>query len=425
MTCKHSVLSIQRITYFSIFLAVLFLENNVYAQVTIGSDQKPSSGALLDLKQNPDGTSTKGMGLPRVLLTSLKIPDNETSLSATIDGATSMWDKDEHIGLMVYNVSEYDKCDSYTFRPGPYVWNGESWERLGIAEKEGPGVKTYIDTRDGERYLYRRFGDAGEWMLEHLRYVPRKEDYPDMPNFPTDIQAGYESGSSIDKLYYYPNADASTPGVPPTTWRPNQGILYTFSAATLGVQDEETTNQGVTEYDPEAGGPLNPIQGVCPPGWHIPSDKEWSMLEKEIYNNANQYSQYSQGNGLPFDPEEWDPSWETDGNGPRGASVGGEGNIIPGHGYAMLSQCPPIGSTTLTEGKSLSALKGGFDIILSGAAMGGMFEGYGLVAAFWTSSVAEEEGAWARLFMIGDGQPQQVGRMPYERIVLTSVRCKR
>lgn len=45
---------------------------SVFAQVTIGSDRPPASGALLDLKQTDNATggvtSTKGFILPRVEL---------------------------------------------------------------------------------------------------------------------------------------------------------------------------------------------------------------------------------------------------------------------------------------------------------------------------------------------------------------------
>lgn len=421
-----------KIALYCFFVFSFFLFNDLQAQVTIGSDQRANSGSLLDLKQNTDGTSLKGLGLPRVELKSLKIPKNETSLSITIKNATGEWDKDEHIGLMVYNVSVYNECDSYTFRSGPYAWNGDEWQYL-IDIKKNPEVKEYVDARDGEKYLYRRFGNAGEWMLEHLRYIPKAEDYPNISPFP-DIEAGTNAENDPSrKLYYYPNSDLSTPGIPnPTTWRPNQGILYTYSAATLGAQDDVEDNQGRTPYDPDAEGPLQPIQGICPPGWHIPNDKEWSALEKEIYNNANKYSQYKLGDGLPFIPEEWNVNtedssdWELHTDGPRGVLEDENGNPRPGHGYAMMSQCPPIGGALQeTGGRSLSALQGGFDVILSGGAMDGMNDGYGVLAAFWTSSVAESEAAWARMITAGDGQPQQVARMPYGRYVLTNVRCKR
>jgi hypothetical protein len=53
--------------------AVLFI-SPLKAQVTIGYNGSPSQNALLDLKQNSGGTSTKGLILPRVPLQSTNSP---------------------------------------------------------------------------------------------------------------------------------------------------------------------------------------------------------------------------------------------------------------------------------------------------------------------------------------------------------------
>lgn len=399
-----------RNVFFFILAAGLFLFGNLQAQVTIGSDEKPNQGALLDLKQNLDGTSHKGLGLPRVLLKSLKIPGGGTNLSVTIDQATGEWDKDDHIGLVVYHAGEYDPCDSYTFSRGAYVWDGDKWQFLGKKER-APEVKEFVDTRNGEIYPYRSFGDAGEWMLENLRYIPDPQEYPDfVPSL---------SASDVrSKVYCYPNS--SDPAVPSSTWRPEQGLLYTYAAITLGVQDAVDINQGKSNENPYEEGPINPIQGICPPGWHIPSDKEWSDLEKEIYENADKYSQYTIDNGFPFDPNEWQDEWNFTENDVRGSES------TEGHGIAMLSQCPPIDSPiSLTGGKSLYASQGGFNILLVGSTENGVVDAYGRAAGFWTSSAFGEDYAWFRLFDIQFGAQAQVPRGVYGRTSLTSLRCKR
>lgn len=392
-----------------------FLPNMIYAQVTIGSDRKSNLGALLDLKQNQDGTSSKGLGLPRVILDSLRISKG-TELSSTIKGATGTWDKEEHVGLMVYNVSEYDPCDSYTFKPGPYVWDGEKWKFLGKTGR-AMEIREFQDPRDGKVYLYRRFGVAGEWMVENMRYIH--------PNF----RRSYIVNHPQEQIYAYPNPDpGSTEGdAIPETWRPEQGLLYTYAAITLGVQNSLEVNQGVvdtlSEVDYETiEGPYPPIQGICPPGWHIPSDKEWTELEKEIYTNADKYSRYVKGDELfPFNPTDWnDKEWNQIVNQPRGALSEG------GHGIAMLSECPPVGSTTPTGGKSLPSSLGGFNILLVGGTDEmGVLGAYGTAAGYWTSSAYGPEYAWFRLFDIQYGAQAQVPRGIYGRGTLTALRCKR
>lgn len=61
----------------SIFLllwGIFAITFSAQAQVTIGSDIPPDSNALLDLKENITGTSSKGIILPRVALTSTTSP---------------------------------------------------------------------------------------------------------------------------------------------------------------------------------------------------------------------------------------------------------------------------------------------------------------------------------------------------------------
>lgn len=110
---------------------LLFCISNLNAQVTIGSANTPISGALLDLKEenSPTGgaTSNKGLGLPRVKLLSFTITNPATGVASTINDAptTELWDKDEHIGLVVYHS---DDCTLNG--QGLYVWTGDKWTKL-------------------------------------------------------------------------------------------------------------------------------------------------------------------------------------------------------------------------------------------------------------------------------------------------------
>lgn len=114
-----------------LFCATLLASSLAHSQVTIGSAISPAKGALLDLKEreataDDATTSDKGLGLPRVELTNLK-PNTANDLSASI-GASGAWNKDEHIGLMVYNVKE--RTDEEGTCPGIHVWDGAEWQPL-------------------------------------------------------------------------------------------------------------------------------------------------------------------------------------------------------------------------------------------------------------------------------------------------------
>lgn len=119
---------LKTIMIYSILLAI---STSIFAQVTIGSNNSPNLGALLDLKEenNPTGgaTASKGLGMPRVKLLSLTITNPLTGVASTIDGAPTneLWNEDEHIGLMVYHI---DDCTLNG--KGLYAWTGDTWTKL-------------------------------------------------------------------------------------------------------------------------------------------------------------------------------------------------------------------------------------------------------------------------------------------------------
>lgn len=104
------------------FIFHLWTGGELNAQVTIGSGIKPNEGALLDLKEkNPvdpaidNSTANRGLGLPRVNLTSL------TTLS---DISEAVGKEIQHTGLMVYNINTVTASN---ISPGIYIWNGTQW----------------------------------------------------------------------------------------------------------------------------------------------------------------------------------------------------------------------------------------------------------------------------------------------------------
>jgi len=95
----------------AMIVATLFITMPLKAQVTIGSLNIPDANALLDLKQNADGSSTKGLLYPRVALTATTSP---APLTAHVEGMT------------VYNT---DSVNDVT--PGLYYNDGSKWAKVG------------------------------------------------------------------------------------------------------------------------------------------------------------------------------------------------------------------------------------------------------------------------------------------------------
>jgi len=90
----------------------------VKAQVTVGSEQRPNVGALLDLKQriDNDANADKGLNFPRVALLN---PDRLEPCATTnpTNNAT-------HRGLVVYHTG------NAVMSEGMYYWDGNTWLRL-------------------------------------------------------------------------------------------------------------------------------------------------------------------------------------------------------------------------------------------------------------------------------------------------------
>lgn len=387
------------------------------AQVTIGSGTEPVEGSLLQLKENDnsENNSAKGLALPRVTLISSTIPTGK-SLAQTIDGTPTSenWDMDQHIGLIVYNTNTC--LNNNGDAQGLYLWDGSQWQFIGV-KKRSAEVKEYTDARDGEIYLYRKFGGAGEWMLENLRYVPKDAD-----GYYNYIHSS--TGSFTNKYYAYcegnedPYIPANHPSANWTLYKKN-GLFYNWPAAiNMGNGGGlETPDPGNTDQSQGQPGELTTgVQGVCPQGWHVPSDKEWNDLEREIYNNAHLYSTYTETEKNTWTP--WMPDWETTTNSWRPQTA------TEAHGKAMKIPCQPYGSpyNYLIPGKSLSVEQGGFSIIMVGSSTHGYNSTYGVGGDFWSSSNKSTIDGWRRRI---DFNRAPVNRFALNKDRMFSIRCKK
>lgn len=393
-------------------ISLLSIQNfNLSAQVSIGSSIPPLSGMLLDLKEYDDAiakgggrTATRGLILPRVALSS-SMGDLGKTLDKTLT-TTGVLDPAKHVGLLVYNIQE-NKCLNPVLYKGIHYWDGTQWILLNGDDEVLPiGVFKETDPRDGEVYLARDFGnEAGVWMLENLRYNPKLNP---------DVAAGFNGSDFIhsstglvtDKVFYYPIGTAYTPSdtEAPADWisYKKNGLLYSWVAATNG-QNPSASDQATSL--------LKGPQGICPSGWHLPSDKEWSILERHIYNNAQNYSTYQQSQVSVWTL--WLTAWETSsGNRPPTTNAA--------HGAAMISQC--MLNNKPTGGKSNHALDGGFDVRLVGNSFQGSLSQYGSAGFFWTASSRGTALGWNRSFIQNQAS---VNRDTNNRVCLFSVRCKK
>ena len=126
--------------------------------------------------------------------------------------------------------------------------------------------ETFTDSRDNKSYKYVTIGTQ-VWMAENLAYLPQVDAVAD----------GSEDVASGKYYYVYdyiPIGANETEEIANAKLDSNYqtyGVLYNWYAAMDGATSSTLAPSGV--------------EGICPSGWHLPSDAEWTILND--YVDAN------------------------------------------------------------------------------------------------------------------------------------------
>lgn len=123
---------------------------------------------------------------------------------------------------------------------------------------------------DGNVYETVVIGDQ-TWMKENLRTT----HYADGTAIPNRTDS-WDGMGPQDKAYCWYNNNISNGS--------NYGALYNWAAAMNGSSSSNTNPSGV--------------QGVCPDGWHLPSDREYDQLSGYISDDNGGYDTFSFGYGM-------------------------------------------------------------------------------------------------------------------------------
>lgn len=209
------------------------------------------------------------------------------------------------------------------------------------------------------------------WMKENLKTT----HYANGTAIPlVNSNATWEILTSTSKAYCWYNDDIAN--------KYTYGALYTWAAAMNGA----------------AGVTANPsgIQGVCPTGWHLPSDAEWTQM-----------ADYLADNGYNYD----------------GTTGGGQSKIAKSlaskSGWNSTSSTGAVGNTdypTYRNKSGFTALPGGH------RNLNGIFYGIGLDGYWWSATDNNAAGVWGRTMDFSDSS---VSRSNVSDEVGFSVRCVR
>ncbi len=224
------------------------------------------------------------------------------------------------------------------------------------------GTGRFIDSRDGKVYRYVTIGSQ-TWMAENLMYLSKIT--------PAD------SMSSSEKCYYvcgYEGDNVAEAKASQTYI--TYGVWYNWPAAMDGV-----ISSGDASFR---------VQGVCPSGWHLPSDEEWAILEESLGMSESEF--YKDG-------------WRYSG------TVGGK---LKEAGTIHWSE-PNYEATNSSGFKALPA--GGRD-----QSKGSCSLTKGEIAQYWTATAYDKNLSWYRNLFYLDGG---IGRHRYYKYGGRSVRCLR
>jgi uncharacterized protein (TIGR02145 family) len=196
---------------------------------------------------------------------------------------------------------------------------------------ETPSVSKAFDVefvncidKDKKSYKVVKIGSQW-WMAENLAWLP--------------VVSGSKTGSDTEPFYYvYGYEDSDVAAAKTTSNYKTYGVLYNWPAA----------------------------KAACPPGWHLPSDAEWTELENYLIANGFNYDGTTTGNKIA-------KSLATTTNWSTYSGTGAIGNNL-----------------SLNNKSGFSALPGGYRY------SSGHFDYIGDYGNWWSSTEASTNYAWSR-----------------------------
>lgn len=259
----------------------------------------------------------------------------------TFDSSSSKLGPRTSAGLFSSEVPGLEPKTNYYIKAYAISGNRVTYGNELAIRTPTPPIDSFITDIDGNSYPVVRIGQQ-HWLAENLR-TTRYADGTPIPFIDSEEEWSLITG--IDKAYsWYQDQQANAQIC---------GAFYSWAAAMNGVPGSEADPSGV--------------QGVCPDGWHIPSDAEW--IRMHLF--------------LGMRPNEAD----------RIGSLGGRagiGNKMKGFGYPLWPEY------------HVNYNSSGFSALPCGLRNStGEFSNLGDYAYFWSSTDFSGLDAWCRYLQEG------------------------
>lgn len=242
----------------------------------------------------------------------------------------------------------------------------------------------FIDSRDGTAYRTVRIG-AQCWLAENLKYLPLV--MPQASRSISRLGRQVERISRTEPFYYVHGFRGTRVRTAKATanYRP-YGVLYNWPAA----------------------------RAACPPGWHLPSDEEWTQLADHLLNERGLANDWVHADGV--------------GNALKSrrqidSPLGGEFNTAEHPRWESI-RTPPPERKTVSVGVQphYGTDVVGFAALPGGRLAYGEFTELGFHGFWWTATEVEPARAWYRMMRHEFGD---VTRTTFDKAAAFSVRCIR
>ncbi len=212
-----------------------------------------ASADAADIKawEKTAGTEYNAIIVPQTAALTLSVALNSTTMNQPLASMElkpgGQYTVDVRILADGMKVTASGEIENWTDE-GKIGFEGEgSVDEKPVEFTEGEGYFIY----DGIEYETVKLADGNTWMAENLRFIPRRKTVSSDP--------------AEDAGIWYPAANAEKKADPAL-------------AETLGLLYDAATAFGTDAITVENAASFEGAQGICPPGWHIPTAAEMTGL---------------------------------------------------------------------------------------------------------------------------------------------------
>ena len=193
--------------------------------------------------------SILNIGTEEILEHGFSWSDTRTPIT---DASTNQLGIRDSIGSFSSIISGLKLRTTYLIRSYAVTPSGTEYGNDEFFRTPPPVIDSIVKDYDGNIYKVVVIGIQG-WMAENLR-TTHYADGTAIPQVEND--SAWDDLDEMDRAYSWYDNDPSNA---------HYGAYYSWAAAMNGEGSHNANPSGV--------------QGVCPDGWHIPSDDEWNQMQ--------------------------------------------------------------------------------------------------------------------------------------------------